>query len=299
MKKILAAFFVLLMLAVPVTAQSTASYRIGAYLLLGKGIASSPDDSMDFLIVKIGIAKLVADNETEYGAGIIKVDEEKFRLGDIETEEGYIEGDIFENGTDIGYFDLTSVMKGDTEVWAGEMIFRGTRYNLHVIQGTRPIKAGELKDKVASYCSNSTDSNCREKIQDYCKNNPDDSRCRALFRAYCLRNNMDDMRCRQAFAEWCEDNPENKYCVPFALQRTRKYCEMHSSSRICRAIASDAADFCEENPDNEGCLEIQQLIEDYPRLFRKISSLRNKILEIDTRAGLSTSDVTSADVEGD
>lgn len=303
LKKTIIVLLVLMVMAIPAVArtaaaQSSESYRISSYTILGKGIASNPDEPMDFRIVKFGIAKLVGDDETEY-AGILKVDEEKFRLKDIEMEDVYIEGDIFENDSDEGFFDLTSVMKGDTEVWAGEMIFKGTRYNLHVIQGNRPIKAGELQEKVSDYCQDNDDANCRDRVQDYCKNNPDDSRCKALFRAYCIRGNMDDMSCRQAFGEWCEENPKNKYCVPFVLQRSERYCQYYSSSRLCRNIALNAADFCEDNPGNEGCIEIQEMVEDNSKLFKGISSLRNKILEIDTRGGLRTSDVTSSDVGED
>jgi len=303
MKKTITVLLVFLVLAIPATtrfavAQSSESYRIGSYVILGKGVASNPDDPMDFRIVKFGIAKLVSDGETEY-AGILKVDEEKFRLKDIEIEDTYIEGDIFENESDEGFFDLTSVMKGDTEVWAGETIFKGTRYNLHVIQGTRPVKAGELQEKVSDYCTNNEDANCRDTIQNYCEKNPDDSRCKALFRAYCIKGNMDDMTCRQVFSEWCEDHPKNKYCVPFILQRSEKYCQYYSSSRLCRQIASNAVDFCEDNPENEGCVEIQEMVEDNSKLFKGISSLRNKILEINMRGGLKTSDVTSSDVGED
>lgn len=313
MKKLIAALLILSMLAVPAIAQSAQPTLISAssgtpgvkaYIILGAGIAASPSDPMDFMIIKFGIGRVRIGNETDIALGVLIADEEKYRLREIVIEEGHVEGDIYSAGRDVGSFEVTSVMKGDTEIWAGELNLKGAKYNMYVIEGVRPIKAGELKEKVADYCRNSTDINCRSKIHDYCMDHPDDRRCKALFRAYCLRgNNMDDTRCRQAFRNWCKDNPSNKYCVPFALQRAKKYCELHSGSRLCRKIATDVADFCSDNPDNEGCANVKQLIEERPRLLRKVQAIRDRIEAIKTAVAVNatavSAEVTSADVGGE
>jgi hypothetical protein len=129
-------------------------------------------------------------------------------------------------------------------------------------------------------------------------NNPQPRVCQALFRAYCLRgNNMDDTRCREALRKWCKEHPDNKHCVPFVLQRSRKYCETNSGSRLCRAIATDAEDFCKKYPNNAGCAKIKQLVQDNSRLFRKISPLRDRLKGLENTTTVDTG-VTSADVGG-
>ncbi|MCK4634922.1 MAG: hypothetical protein KAT37_03545 [Candidatus Aenigmarchaeota archaeon] len=312
MKKIIAAFLVLLMLAVPVMAQPTitsAAPKIKAYVILGKGIAASPSDPMDFKIVKVGIGRVITVNGTDMAVGILVADEERYRLREIVIEEGHATGNIYSKDGEVGSFDVSSVMKGDTEIWAGEMKLNGDTYHLYVIEGVRQIKAGELRDKVVEYCNNNEDANCKGRLANYCENNPDDSRCKALFRAYCLReNNMDDTRCRVAFRNWCEEHPENKHCVPFALNRAKVYCEEHSDSNLCRRIATNVVDYCKDNPDNEGCLRVRELVRERPELLKKISTLRNRLHDLRVNATLESAELTnntvdapvlSADVGGD
>jgi len=171
-------------------------------------------------------------------------------------------------------------------------------YNVYVIEGVRPIKAGELKEKVSDYCKNNPDANCAGKIEDYCNNNPEDNRCQALFRAYCLNGNMEDTRCRQAFINWCKENPENKHCVPFALKWAKNYCEEHSDSNLCQKIATNVADFCKNNPENEGCITVKQIVAERPALLSKIQAIRGKIAALKINATLNTTPVVSSDVEG-
>lgn len=282
MKEILVAIIALSLLTLPAFAQADDTPGIKGYIILGIGIAASPTEPLDFMVIKFGIGRWLGPNGTTGALGVLIADEERYILRDILIEDGYTEGEIYEGLNRVGSFELSSVMKEDTEIWAGIMNLRGARYNVYVIEGARPVKAGELKDKVADYCRENDDLDCTSKIHEYCGNNPDDNRCQALFRAWCIAGNMDDTRCRNAFRTWCADHPADKKCVPFALQRARKYCEEHSGARICRSIATSVADFCEKNPDNEGCAEVKQMIENNTKLLRKVDALRDRITSIKT-----------------
>ncbi|MCD6367625.1 MAG: hypothetical protein J7L45_00910, partial [Candidatus Aenigmarchaeota archaeon] len=153
------------------------------------------------------------------------------------------------------------------EIWAGTLSLNEEKYNLYIIEGVRPIKASELKDKISEYCKNNPgDQNCK-KIKNYCENNPGDSRCKSLFREYCIKSGTKDIRCRQFLMSWCKKNPTNEHCVPFALQRAKHYCELHPDSKICKRIANRVVDFCKAHPENKGCLKVKRIIIERPKLF--------------------------------
>ncbi len=292
MKKIMAAFIVLPILVMSVVAQPFASVspvKIQGLMVLGKGVAANPNDPMDFRIAKIGIGKVkVPVFEEVFTVGVLKLDEEKYKLKEITVDEGRVTGKIYANGSEVGSFDLSSVMKGDTEVWAGTITINGKVYNTYIIEGVRPVRPGELKEKVADYCKkHPKDKNCREIISEkFCENNPEDRRCRAIFIAQCMKEdkNLEDMRCREALKEFCKENPTDKRCVPFELRRAKHYCEEHSDSPLCRKIGERVLDFCKENPENEGCTVVKKIIQERPRLFEKIQEIRKRITELRTKA---------------
>ncbi len=273
---------VLSALAVSVSAQPFGAHasavKIRTLAVLGKGIAANPSDPLDFMIVKFGLGIARAGNET-MALGVLVLDDSKYRLRDVTIEDGHATGNIYSNGTQAGSFDVSSVMKGDTEVWAGTMTLDGKTYNVYVIEGVRPVRASELKEKVADYCrEHPQEPECRNKVQEYCKNNPEDARCKALFRAYCLKgDNMKDLRCREAFREFCEEHPANARCVPFELRRAKSYCEKYSDSNLCRKIGTRIAEFCKEHPDNEGCAAVKQLVAARPKLLQNIQEIRERI----------------------
>lgn len=283
-------------------AQPAASeVKIRALVVLGKGIAASTDNPMDFLIAKLGIGKVIynltgtQENKT---IGILKLDDELYRLRDVVVEEGHAAGKIYKNSSEVGSFDISSVMKGDTEVWTGTLSMNKT-YNMYLIEGARPTRASELKERVVEYCNKTEDDNCRERLGRYCEDYPDDSRCKAIFRAYCLKaDNMDDTRCRQEFSEWCQKNPANQYCIPFVLNRSKTYCEQYSDSTLCRKIANTAADLCVNNTSNEGCAKLKQIIQTTPKLLQKIQSIRNRISNLRINVSSIHGVATSSDVGG-
>ncbi len=310
MKKILAVFLALSVLAVPVLAETTedAAPTVTKYTVLGKGISSSPSDPMDFMIVKVGLGRVITSAQ-DIAVGVMKLDEEKYRLRDVEIETGHATGNVYDGETVVGSFDVSSVMKGDTEVWAGTLEIDGSEYNLYVIEGVRPIKAGELRAVLVDYCRNNEDVNCEERIHEFCSNNPGNAKCQALFRAYCLKgDNMDDTRCRNAFRTWCQKNPTNKYCVPFELQRAKSYCEENPDATICQRIATAAANRCKDNPDNEGCAVAKQIVTGSSNMLRNAQTLRNRFTNMKVNAAAVNASVqaavqkgkaiTSADVAG-
>ncbi len=297
-----AVLFVLSLLVIPVFAQtpeliSARTVKVNALAILGKGIAASPDDPLDFMIAKFGVGRVEYTSSGEVTTiGVLKLDEDRYRLKEVVVEEGKATGKIYTNSSEVGSFSLSSVMKGDTEVWAGTMELNEKTYNMYIIEGVRPIRASELKEKVVEYCNSSDDANCADRLGNYCENNPDDERCRALFRAYCMKDdNMEDTRCREAFRNWCEDNPTNKHCVPFALQRSKSYCEENSDSGLCRKIATNVANFCEANSDNEGCARVKEIVQAQPQLLKKATAIRARITNIKAVAA-STAAVKSTDV---
>jgi len=244
--------------------------KIRSLFLVGKGVAVSPLDPLDFKLAEIGIAKVTGNNIT-IKVGILKLDDEKYRIRNVTREEGKIFGYIYLNKTKIGEFELNAVIKKYTEVWAGTLNLNGKNYYLYILQGVRKIKPVELKEKIAEYCKvNKNDPNCRARISEFCKNNPSDSRCRAIFRNYCI-NNSEDMRCREYIIEYCKENPEKKICRLIALRRSAKFCEKHPNSRFCLEISKELVDYCLKHPNTERC---RKFCAKYPdRCLRVVKSL--------------------------
>lgn len=265
-KAILISVAALLVLAVPALAQeglggqAISTPSIESFGVLGKGIASVPSDPTNFKIIRVGVAKVkVVTNGTEsvVPIGILFLDDQKYRIKDVVIDNGSITGNIYLNDMQAGSMSLKSVMKGDTEVWAGTITVDGTTYNAYIMEGSRPIKNQELKEKIKEYCNET--GNCSSAIESYCQNNPTDTRCLALFKAFCIRkNNMDDSRCRDFMQSWCKDNPEGQDCRLLAVERSTKYCAEHGNTSVCNAIVKKLADYCSTDPGNAKCNETCQ-----------------------------------------
>jgi hypothetical protein len=252
----------LLVFSVPALAQKglgepSPKPRIDMFGMLGKGIASLPSDPLNFKIVKVGVGKVKVDvngTETKVTIGILFLDDEKYIVKELVIGNGSITGNLFQNATQKGSLSVKSVMKGNMEVWAGTLTVEGTAYNLYVLEAPRLIKKEELKDKIKDYCSGNAEGNCSSRIEDFCENNPTDTRCLALFKAHCMKgNNLDDSRCRQFMLGWCQNNSEATDCRLLAIQRTEKYCEEHEGTPVCNAIQNRLEDFCETDSNNTNC----------------------------------------------
>jgi len=273
---------------------STTRPVLHALGVLGKGIAVSPTDPMDFMLVKVGLGavKVTINGEVKKAAiGVLKLDGEKYRLKSVSVVDGRATGDIYKNGSKVGDFDIASVMKDDIEVWAGTMNLDGQTYHLYVIEGARRIRAPELREKVAEYCRNNPDdTNCRDKVEEYCQNNPEDARCKALFRKYCIAGrNMDDVRCREFVKDYCKENQNLRECVTLGIKRAKRYCDNNPDAPVCRKLEDRLVNFCKNHPDNEGCVRAKELLKNRVQVLNRIKQYVTKELsDLRTKASTAT-----------
>ncbi len=270
---------VLAMLVAPVFAETPATtvgvqtntprVRIEKLAVIGNGIAISRNDPADFLVVKLALAKVhveLGDETKDLYAGVLRLDDTRYRVRNIEIENGTFEAKIYYNGTEVGYVKASSVIKGDTEVWYGELSVNDEIYNAYVVEVKRPFRPGEVVRRAASYCKeNPDDERCKvistttsggsveKKIESYCKNHPDDRRCKALEKAYCLRN-LDDERCRNLFREKCKENPDSEECMALKKRYMAEYCKKNPLDKDCVKIVRERLkDYCVEHPDDAKC----------------------------------------------
>jgi hypothetical protein len=241
MKKLLTLAFALIavlaigasVMAQQVGAQNQARARIHTLGAFGNGLAVSQEDSMDFELIRIGIAAIkveTADEERTVKAGILHFADEKYTLKDVVIGNGTVSADIYLNDTQVGSISLDSYPKEDKELWAGTMTLNGKTYNVYLIQGKRIMKAEEKAEKAFEYCRNNperckaamravgqivcdpvTDGDCRERIRNFCEQYPDDSRCKALRLAQCGLN-LEDAQCRAEIRGVCSNNATENAC---------------------------------------------------------------------------------------
>jgi len=198
---------------------------------------------------------------TDITIGVMYLDDQKYVLKDVMISNGSVTAKVYLNETTVGSLSASSVIKGGAEVWAGTLSVSGATYYLYILEASRPIKPAELKEKVKEYCSETGDRNCTSNIDEFCANNPTDTRCLALFKAYCLtRNNMDDSRCRELMNRLCQNNSESENCTAFVIQTSGAYCAAHPGTAVCRAIENRIINFsigvnnyCAEHSDTIGC----------------------------------------------
>ncbi|MBU5689533.1 MAG: hypothetical protein QXM68_01620 [Candidatus Aenigmatarchaeota archaeon] len=217
--------------------------RIG---VIGKGIAISDSDSSAFEIVKIGVVDVTVqfNNQTiTRQAGILWVGQNKYTLKNSVIGNGTLSSEIYMNDTKIGSLDLVLVEKDGTDVWTGKMTLNSKDYNLYILEGQRKFERNEIKQKFQQFCQgNNTnctqiakgignrfcdkidDPSCREKIGEFCEQNPTDQRCIAITKGFC-QNNTDDARCRYVFKNMCAQNPNSEDCSNFCQGYPEK-CNM-------------------------------------------------------------------------
>jgi hypothetical protein len=217
--------------------------------VLGRGIAVSTTDPSNFKIVKAGVAIVrvtLAGEEMELKVGVLFLDGERYKLKDIQIGNKTASGNIYSNDTQVGNFNLSLVIKGDHEIWFGSLSVGGQNYNAYILEGEHLAKAEEVGEKVEDLCEKFpekcteigrgvarqlcekiTDKSCREKIREFCEENPNDARCISIFREYC-RSHLEDARCREGLKGYCKVNPQAKQCEEF--------CEKHPS--VCGTTTS-------------------------------------------------------------
>ncbi|OGI14453.1 hypothetical protein A3K63_04910 [Candidatus Micrarchaeota archaeon RBG_16_49_10] len=249
MRKIVTFVFALslIFLAMGCASAANAKASIKVIDLLGKGIAVSPTDPMVFMIAKVGIGTVevsLAGEVTEMDVGVLKLDNDTYKLKAITHGEGSIEADVYLGDDEKGSMEIASVEKEDVVIWAGTLELDGTDYYLYILEASRPVKGSEIVDKVSDYCKDREDEpNCRDKVLNYCKNNPTDSRCVALFKKYC-ETHLDDARCREAIKEACEEDPTLAICDRLET-RLSKFCEKHQRSAGCMEYCQNHPGECE------------------------------------------------------
>lgn len=213
--------------------QVKAQARIHKMGALGNGLAISQDDSMNFELLKIGIAavKVGEEDTAAVKVGVLYLGEEKYRLKEVEIGNGSASANIYDaDDEQVGSISLDSYPKGDKEIWAGEMELNDEDYNAYVIQAKRSVKTVEKAAHAFEYCKNNpdkckaamkavgqilcdpeTDENCRNRVKTFCEGNPEDNRCVSLRMAYC-KQNLDDADCRAEFMERCKQNVNEEVC---------------------------------------------------------------------------------------
>jgi hypothetical protein len=270
MKKILIVCLALLLLTPTFVQAASVLHKI---YFLGRGIAVSPSDPLDFMMVKVGLGAAKPTTDTVLRVGVMILDEQKYRIKEVSVANGSATGNLYLNGTQVGSFDVLSVMKGDAEVWAGTLTLDGTTYHLYILNAPRKVKPAELKDKVKDYCAENTDDvDCKEKVNDYCQDNPDAMKCKEVFRRYC-QNNLDDSRCREFIFNYCKDRPMDATCRLFAVKRSAEFCDENPDSKICQTLDKAVGEKCEDTETGE----CKTFCEKYPNRCRLVKAISARV----------------------
>jgi len=275
----------LTMLLIPIISQAQLGQtipkpRIKTVGVLGRGLAISPTDLMDFKIVKIGVLRVavsVLGEEKEIVRGMIFLDGERYLIKDINLTNEFFSGNLYQNETKKGNIELTLVVKNNEVVWVGTLTIEGSTYNTYILEAPRLPKREEIREQVRefceaypekckekirgigpNYCNKTFDRSCREKIAEFCEEHPEDSRCKALRLAFCMAH-TDDTRCREWIKEFCKENPESSVCKAFRVRATRRFCKKNPLSRYCVEIEKERIiDYCTQNPDDSKCAQIKR-----------------------------------------
>jgi hypothetical protein len=240
MRKIIALLLMTLLLPTVAAQGPLPTRMIKTLIVLGKGIAISSEDPIDFEIVKVGIGKvivIVAGEEVELSVGVLWFGDQRYKIKDIVTTNETVEGNVYLNDTLVGNIALTLYMKQKEEIWAGSLTINEKAYNVYILEGPRKIKPLQLGVQVADYCKSHPDKctelargigrrfcekidspSCREKIINFCKEHPQDRRCKALFISHCALHPF-NKECREELRKHCLTNPEKSVC--------KSFCEKH------------------------------------------------------------------------
>ncbi len=261
MKKYLIAIFLLLVVGL-VAAEEIGQQRAGIRPeitrigVLGKGIAVSTSDPLEFRMVKIGLMEVRVELENKTitrEAGLLWVDEEKYRLKNATIEENSVGADVYLNESYVGSLSLALVPRNDTDVWAGKLTLDGKDYNVYILEGKRGFLRHEIRLKVKEFCKEEDenckqiskgignrfcekveDPSCREKIAEFCEQHPEDPRCQAIMRNYCS-NNTSDMRCRGVIKEVCKKFPNDERCQNYCRENPEA-CNLKITQEIRERI---------------------------------------------------------------
>ncbi|MBI5229220.1 hypothetical protein HY991_03855 [Candidatus Micrarchaeota archaeon] len=110
--------------------------------VIGKGIAVSPTNAMDFKIIRIIAGKVIVKTDNNSVVlkplGLLFLDKEKYRLKEIDFGNESVSAVIFKNETEAGSITITRVHKPGAVVWAGSMTVDGTTYYAYIVNAIHP-----------------------------------------------------------------------------------------------------------------------------------------------------------------
>jgi len=235
-----------------------AIYRIKTLGILGKGIAISTTYPEDFKLIKIGIGTVTVEllgEETDLTIGVLFLDDDKFKLKDVEMGNDTASGKVFSDDEEVGSFSVSLTIKNEQEIWYGTLTVNDENYNIYILEAERQIKPLEFATKVKNlcdeypekcsdiakgigqgYCEKVEDRSCREKIEEFCEEHPDDRRCMAVFRFFC-KGNLDDKRCRQELKQFCAKNPDDESCEEFC-KKFPNVCRFFTTTTIAETTTT-------------------------------------------------------------
>ena len=204
--------------------------------IVGKGIGILESDKLNFEIIKVGLidVKIQFENQTIIRqSGLLWIGQNKYLLKNSVIGNGSVAADIYSNDTKVGTLSLILVEKSGTDVWIGEIEVNENKYNAYLLEGKANFNKNEIKQRFQDICQNNEtdclkiakgiwnrfcekldDISCREKIAEFCEENPTDQRCIAINKKFC-QDNIDDARCRKLIGLGCLNNPNSEECLSF------------------------------------------------------------------------------------
>src|SRR3989338_2887835 len=148
MKKYIIVILLAVSLSLLVSAHEEEKPIIKTLHAVGKGLAIASNDPSDFSFLKIGIARMsvhVLEEDTEVTVGILKLDDQKYKLKNIDIGNSSVTADILDGNTSVGSLSIASIQKGDTNIWFGTLSISGKDYNVYILEAFRQIKPVELR----------------------------------------------------------------------------------------------------------------------------------------------------------
>ncbi len=273
-------FLALVLAFLPVAFAQPVKPKIKMVRVLGRGIAIDPSNMLQPYVLKIGVIRVkvaVGGVSKEIDFGLLFFDNERFRLKNIHQVNDTFYAELYQNNTLKGSINLTLTIKGENLIWVGKLTLNNKVYYAYVLEAKRLPKRYEIFEEIKeackkhpeickreikgigpAYCNVTFDENCREKIARFCRDHPNDRRCIAIKRVYCLLN-LEDERCRQWIVSYCKKNPESTFCEKFKLKVTEKYCKKHPLARICVSLKTKRLiEYCLKNPEDPKCAKIKR-----------------------------------------
>lgn len=140
--------FALLIAALLCITATAYAVEINKVHFLGKGIVVNPTEATDFKLLKVVVATVdIPEFDETIGVGLFMLDDKKYKVRDITIDESSASGDVYEDKTAVGTFEVTKIMKADTEIWAGSLTIGDTKYYMYILGAPREFNAKETGTK--------------------------------------------------------------------------------------------------------------------------------------------------------